>query len=168
MWEKIKLLLDRYPAQKTVALEMLKRGFSVGEKGGIFCNGVEISDSKFSRSIGVDRRAVTAAEKTILGNPELKRIFSKFKATLDLSDVAIENNLGVIELKGTDSAKNPGVLARITKEISDSGVSIRQIIADDTGIVSDPKIVVVTDQKLAGDLLTKLKAIPGISEVVIK
>jgi len=168
MWEKIKLLLDRYPAQKTVALEMLKRGFSIGENGGIYCNGVEISDSKFARTIGVDRRAVTAAEKTILSNAELKKIFSKFKATLDLSDVAIENNLGVVELRGTNSAKVPGILFRITKEISESGISIRQIIADDTGIVSDPKIVVITDQRISGEVLTRLKNIQGISEVVIK
>lgn len=168
MWEKVKMLLDRYPAQKTVALEMLKRGFSVGEKGGIFCNGVEISDSKFARSIGVDRRAVTAAEKTILSNPELKKIFLKFRATLDLSEVAIENGLGVIELRGTDASRAPGVLSAITREISETGVAIRQIIADDTGIVSDPRITVITDQKLSGDILTKLKTVPGISEVVIK
>lgn len=168
MWEKIKTLLDRFPAQRTVAVEMLKRGFSVSEKGGIYCGGVEVSPSKFARAIGVDRRAITAAEKTILGNPELKKIFLKFKPTLDLSEVAIENGLGVVELKGTEASKAPGVLLRITKEIADLNISIRQVIADDTGIFSEPKIVIITDQKLPGDLLTKLKSVPGISEVVIK
>jgi len=168
MWEKIKTLLDRFPAQKTVAVEMIRRGFSVSEKGGIYCDQVEVSPSKFARAIGVDRRAITAAEKTILGNPELKRIFLKFKPTLDLSDVAIENGLGVVELKGTEASKTSGVLLKITKEIADLNISIRQVIADDTGIVTDPRITIITDQKLPGELLTKLKEIPGISEVVIK
>lgn len=168
MWERIRSMLDRYPAQKTVALEMLKRGFSIDPKGEILCNGVEISPSKFARTIGVDRRAITAASKTILSNPELLKVFSKFRATVDLSEVAIESGLGVVELRGTDAAKAPGVLTRIAREISDLGFSVRQIIADDTGIVSDPRIVIVTDHKLPGDLLTKLKGIPGISEVVIK
>jgi predicted regulator of amino acid metabolism with ACT domain len=168
MWEKIRTLLDRFPAQKTVAVEMLKRGFSVSDKGGIYCGGVEVSPSKFARAIGVDRRAITAAEKTITGNPELKKLFLKFKPTLDLSEVAIENGLGVVELKGTEATKTPGVLLKITKEISDLNISIRQVIADDTGIVSDPRITIITDQKLPGELLTKLKEIPGIAEVVIK
>jgi hypothetical protein len=168
MWEKIKSQLDSFPAQKAVALAMIRHGFSVGDNGRIYAGQVEISPSKFARAIGVDRRAITAASATILGNPELKRVFLKLKPTLDLSEVAIENQLGVIELRGTAEAKAPGVLSAITNEIATRGISIRQIIADDTGLVSDPRIVIITDQKLPGDLLNSLRHVTGISEVVIK
>ncbi len=168
MWEKIKSQLDNFPAQKAVAIAAIRNGFSVRDNGRIYCADVEISPSKFARAIGVDRRAITAAAKTILSNPDLKRVFRKLKPTLDLSEVAVENGLGVIEMRGSDEAKAPGVLFSITKEILNAGVSIRQIMADDTGLVSDPKIVIITDQKLPGDLLLTLRHIHGISEVVIK
>ena len=47
------------------------------------------------------------------------------------------------------------------------GISIRQILAEDAEIYPDPKLIIITEKPIPGELIPILLKIPSVSQVTI-
>ena len=143
---------------------LLSYGLRV-EKEKIFCGKIELSDAKIARAVGVDRRAVVSTVETINENKWLKKIFSTLQPTCHLKESAPQMNWGVIEIIPVD-ASTPGILAAVSSVIAKAKISIRQAIVDDYQLSEEPKLFIVTEKQLPGNLLSKLRKAKGVKGVV--
>ena len=76
MWSIIEERLKKSPAQTQVAKTILELGLRIGEDKKIYCGPIEVSPMKMARAIGVDRRVVNEAIRSILSYPDIKEIFA--------------------------------------------------------------------------------------------
>ena len=58
MWRQISERLEDYPGRQKVAKALVELGLSIKEGSKIYCGGIELSDVKIARHLGVDRRTV--------------------------------------------------------------------------------------------------------------
>lgn len=155
---------SRKKAQKKVARFFLEKGLRV-EKGKIYSSSIEIQPSKISRVLNIDRRVVISTAKKISDDSELRKIFSKLNSTLLLRDVAKELGFGAIEII-PESATKKGIVAGVTKIISDAGISIRQLIAQDP-MLKNARMNIITEKPIPRNLINKILRIKGVKEVVV-
>jgi hypothetical protein len=62
-------------------------------------------------------------------------------------------------------ADEPGIVAQITTLIADRDIPIRQTISDDPEFTDDPKLYIITDEPLPGDLINRIVALPFVRKV---
>lgn len=166
MWEKIKHKFDKYPARMNVARKIVKLGLRVDPNGKIYCEQVEISDVALARAVNVDRRSIKATVEVILADEELSEIFGNIvPAGALLKKIAKNLEFGVVEIEA--DAGNPGILAQATQLISSHGISIRQAHAGDPELEEVPKLTVITEKSIPGELFGKFLEIKGIKRVSI-
>lgn len=165
MWQVLIDHFRRYPAQERVVRLMIQNGLRI--KDDAICAGdIVIADTAIGRAADVDRRIVRSTVETILGDPRLNRVFTRLAPTLHLKDVAPELGCGVIEIKVAD-ARQPGILAGVSRVISEGKLSIRQAIVEDPDFTEEPKLFVVTETRVPGQLIPLLQAIPGVRGVTV-
>jgi hypothetical protein len=155
MFDEIMGKFEGSPSQQAVIRLLLERGFSVNEDGRVVSGGIEIPNTGIAREIGVDRRVVDSTTDAILDDPELTRIFRNISAIPSLMDLAPVLDLAVLTV-GVADADEPGIVAQVTTLIADYDISIRQTISEDPEFTDDPKLYVITDEPLPGELLNEL------------
>lgn len=165
MWDLLEEYFSRYPAQSRVAKLMLDHGFSVRE-GGVWAGDVGLPDTAIARAANVDRRVVKATVETIEENEDLQRVFGELTPTCHLRDAAPGLGWGVLEIVPTD-ASQPGILAGVASLIAEEGVSIRQAIVDDPEFAEEPRLYIITQRPVPGDLLPEIQSVAGVLEVVL-
>jgi chorismate mutase len=165
-WEKIMNAFKEYPAQLNVARILFTHGLKVREDGEIACGSMKIPAVHVAEAAGVDRRVVTTTAKRILENDELFQIFGNLEPTVFLKNVARGLGLGVIEIIPEDAAK-PGIIKEVTDVISKKNVNIRQAIADDPYLVLYPKLTIITDSPVSGDVIEELRKLPSVRSIVV-
>jgi hypothetical protein len=164
MFDEIMEKFEGSPSQQAVIRLLLERGFSVNEDGRVVSGGIEIPNTGIAREIGVDRRVVDSTTDAILDDPELTRIFRNISAIPSLMDLAPVLDLTVLTV-GVADADEPGIVAQVTTLIADWDISIRQTISEDPEFTDDPKLYVITDEPLPGDLLNELVAMEFVRSV---
>lgn len=165
MWSLILKKFEKHPAQKKVLKLLFERGFQVNNDGKVSSGSIEIAHTQLAKEAGVDRRVVDSTTEAILADELLKSIFQNVHSIPFLRDVAPSLNLGVIIITPGDAA-NTGILADVARVISDHGLSIRQAVSDDPYFIDEPKLTIITDEKVPGDLvdsMMKLKSVKGVS-----
>jgi len=166
LWEAILEKFRDKPGQMKVATFLLRYGFSVDRNGTIRCVNVEIPHSKVSKALEVDRRVVVETAKTISSDPELLKVYSKIEpAGMSLRNIAKEMGMGLIII--TADPTQVGIVAGATSIISKLGISIRQIIADDPELHPEPKLTIITDKHLPGEVIDEILRIKGVRDVSI-
>ncbi|MGQ9759774.1 MAG: amino acid-binding protein [Candidatus Methanomethylicaceae archaeon] len=164
MWREIVNFFSGAPAKLKVAKLMVELGFGVNDRGRIVCGNVEIADSSLARAASVDRRVVRETVKDILSNVRMKRIFFGIRpAGSFFKEVAPELGYGVVEIRARPDAV--GVIAKATTYIAEAGVSIRQILAEDPDLNPDPKLLIITERQIPGEIVPKLLGIPTVTKV---
>ncbi len=164
MWKEIEQFFSGAPAKLKVAKLMVELGFGINDKGKVVCGNVEIADTSIAKAVNVDRRVVREAVKDILGNVRMKRIFTGLRpAGSFLKDVAPELGYSVVEIRARPDAV--GVIAKATTYIAEAGVSIRQILAEDPDLNPDPKLLIITERRIPGEVVSKLLTIPTVTKV---
>ena len=99
MWRQISDRLKEYPGRQKVARALVEFGLSIREGTKIYCGGIELSDVKIARYLGVDRRTVRDTAQLISSDPLLKSVFERLKpAGPFLADVAKFLGYSVIEI----------------------------------------------------------------------
>ncbi len=164
MWKDITHYFDPYPKQKKIAQKMLEYGLHL-HNNSIYCGPIELSDSKIARGLDLDRRAIKATIETITKHEKLMKIFTQLKPTCHLRDMAQELGWDVLEIIPT-TASQPGILAKVATIISQENISIRQAIVDDFEINEEPRLFVITEQRIPPRLIPKIKAIPSVKSVI--
>ena len=164
MFDEIMGKFEGSPSQQAVIRLLLERGFSVNDEGRVVSGGIEIPNTGIAREIGVDRRVVDSTTNAILEDPELKRIFQNISSIPSLMDLAPVLDLTVLTVEVED-ADEPGIVAKVTTMLAEAGISIRQTISEDPEFTDDPKLYLVTDDPVPGDLLVEIRNLPFVRKV---
>lgn len=166
MWNKIKMQLEGYPERLKVARVLVENGLSIQDEK-IFLNQIEIPPVRIARVAGVDRRTVSETLSSIRANPDLKLIFEEIRpAGHSLREIAKHLNLGVLEITPVN-AKSPGILSNAAMILNRAGLSIRQAIVDDPELSPEPKLTLIVEKKIPGEIIPELLNIPGIAKVSV-
>lgn len=165
MWQVLIDHFRRYPAQERVVRLMIQNGLRIQDDA-ICAGSITISDTAIGRAADVDRRIVRSTIETILGDARLSRVFTRLAPTLHLKDVAPDLGCGVIEIIPTNAAQ-PGILAGVSKVITEGRLSIRQAIVEDPDFTDEAKLFVVTEARVPGHLIPLLQAVPGVRGVTV-
>jgi uncharacterized protein len=166
LWNKIVTTMANHPERLKVVRILLESGLAI-RRSRIYLNDIEVPVVKIARVAGVDRRTVGETIKSIESNPELKSIFEKLgSAGISLKGVAHDLGLGTVEILVENPAK-AGIIAGASRLLSEAGISIRQALVDDPDLVPEPKLVLIADRPVPGELVTKLREIPGVVRVAL-
>mgnify|MGYP006288747805 FL=1 len=164
MFDEILEKFEGSPSQQAVIRLFLERGFSVNEEGRVVSGGIEIPYTGIARELDVDRRVVDSTTDAILADPELKRIFTNISSVPSLMDLAPVLDLTVLTIE-VAAADEAGIVAEVTGILADRGVSIRQVLSEDPEFTDDPKLYVITDAELSGDLLVEIRELDYVRRV---
>ena len=166
MWEKINQKFKKYPARIRVAEKMIELGLSLKEDGKIYCGNLKISDKALATASNVDRRAIKSTIEIIKEDKELYNLFKNIEpAGTLLKNIAKDLNLGVVEIEV--GLENEGILACTTNLITQNGIGIRQAYAEDTELQENPKLTIITEEPVNGDLISEFSKIKGVTRVSI-
>jgi predicted regulator of amino acid metabolism with ACT domain len=166
MWNQIKKRLQEYPERLRVARVLVENGLSAKD-GKIYLNQIEIPPVRIARAAGVDRRTVNETLNTIKISRELRLIFEELRpAGHSLKEIAKPLNLGVVEIT-PDDAKTPGILAKSAMILSQANLSIRQAIVDDPELSPEPKLTLIVEKKIPGELIPELLGVKGIAKIAV-
>jgi predicted regulator of amino acid metabolism with ACT domain len=166
MWEKIKHKFEKYPARMDVARKIVEYGLRVGEKGKIHCGDIEISDVAIARATKVDRRSIKATVDIILEDEQLAKIFKNITPAGPLvKNVAKDLGFGIVEIEA--DAGNPGIIASATDLIATNKISIRQVHAGDPEFEENPRLTIITEKTIEGNLINEFLKIDGVKRVSI-
>lgn len=166
MWSNIKKYLEAYPERLKVARVLVENGLSVKD-GKIYLNEIEIPPIRVARVAGVDRRTVNETLNAIKANRELRLIFEGLRsAGHSLKEVARHLDLGVVEITPVD-ARIPGILANSAMIIAKRGLSIRQAIVDDPELSPEPKLTLIVEKKIPGELIPEFLKVSGVAKVSV-
>ncbi len=166
MWNNLKKHLEEYPERLKVARVLVENGLSTRD-GKVYLNQIEIPPVRIARVAGVDRRTVNETLKAIKANRELRVIFEELRsAGHSLKEIAKPLNLGVLEITPVD-AKTAGILAKSATLLAKAGLSIRQAIVDDPELSPEPKLTLIVEKKIPGELISELLNIKGVAKVAV-
>jgi hypothetical protein len=166
MWNAIKQYFEGHPERLRVVRVLVENGLSA-RKGEIFLNQIEIPPVRIARVAEVDRRTVNETLNVIESEPELRLIFEEIRpAGHSLKEIAKHLNLGVVEIVPVD-AKMPGILANSAMVLTNGGLGIRQAIVDDPELSPEPKLTLIVDKKIPGELIPELLKVKGVAKVVV-
>ncbi|WP_144904597.1 amino acid-binding protein [Halobellus captivus] len=166
MFDEIMQKFEGSPSQQAVIRLLLERGFSVNDDGRVVSGGIEIPNTGIAREIDVDRRVVDSTSTAILEDEELRRIFQNISSIPSLMDLAPVLDLSVLTVEVND-AERPGIVAEITSRLAERDISIRQTISEDPEFTDDPKLYIVTDDPIPGDLLNELSELAFVRRISI-
>jgi predicted regulator of amino acid metabolism with ACT domain len=166
VWQAINAFFDGAPSKLKVARLLVELGLRIDGEGRIFCDDVEIPATKIAAAVKVDRRVVKETAKAILQTGDLRQLFLHLRpAGPLLREIAQYLGYGVVEIRA--KPENIGIIAEASALIAAEGISIRQILAEDAEIYPDPKLTLITEKPVPGDLLPKFLKIPTVTRVTI-
>ena len=166
MWSKVKKYFEGHPERLEVVRILIENGLSI-RGGKIYLNEIEIPPTRVARVAGVDRRTVKETLNAIIANRELRLIFEKLRsAGYSLKDVARHLNFGVVEITPVD-ARMPGILANAAMILAKNGLSIRQAIVDDPELSPEPKLTLIAERKIPGELISRFLEIKGVAKISV-
>ena len=165
--EEILRTFEDSPSQQAVVRLLRERGFSVNEDGRVVSGGIEIPNTGIAREIGVDRRVVDATTDAILEDEELERIFRNISQIPSLMDLAPVLDLTVLTVDVYDT-EQPGIVAAVTSLIAEHDISMRQTVSEDPEFAADPKLYIVIEEDLPGDLINEIRALPFVRSIEIQ
>lgn len=166
MWSSVRKSLEDYPERLKVVRVLVENGLSA-RNSKIYLNEIEIPPVRVARVAGVDRRTVIETLHAISANRELRQIFESIRsAGLSLKETAKHLELGVVEITPAD-ARIPGILASSATILAKKGLSIRQAIVDDPELSPEPKLTLIVERKIPGELIPRFLKIKGVVKVSV-
>jgi predicted regulator of amino acid metabolism with ACT domain len=167
MWDRIQQLLGpHHPERLKVARLCIENGLAIRDDG-IYLNQIEIPTARIARATGVDRRTVVETVRMIQSDKGLRAIFGQLQsAGLSLKGVAKQLGLGVVEISAKDP-KDIGILAGASKLLADAGISIRQALVDDPELSPDPKLTLIGDTSVPGNIIPEMLKIKGVARISV-
>lgn len=166
MWDTIKKHFEGHSERLRIVRVLLENGLSV-RNGKLCLNEIEIPPVRIARVAGVDRRTVLETLHAIEATTELRMIFEEIRpAGASLKEIARHLNLGVVEITVIDP-KAHGILANAATILTKGGLGIRQAIVDDPELSPEPKLTLIVDKKIPGELIPELLSIVGVAKVSV-
>jgi predicted regulator of amino acid metabolism with ACT domain len=167
MFDEIMEKFADSPGQQRVIRLLLERGFSVNDDGRVVSGGIEIPNTGIAREAGVDRRVVDATTDAILADEQLRRIFTNISSFPSLMNLAPVLDLTVLTVTVADESAS-GIVADVTRRVADHGISIRQVISEDPEFAEDPRLYLILDDDLPGELLTAVRDLDYVRKIELQ
>jgi predicted regulator of amino acid metabolism with ACT domain len=167
MFDEIMRKFEGSPSQQAVIRLLLERGFSVNDEGRVVSGSIEIPNTQIAREIGVDRRVVDSTTDAILADEQLRRIFQNISSIPSLMDLAPVLDLNVLTVDVTD-ADEPGIVAEVTTLLAENGISIRQTVSEDPEFTDEPRLYLVTDEDIPGDVLNDITDLDFVRKIELE
>ena len=167
MFDEIMRKFEDSPSQQAVIRLLLERGFSVNDQGRVVSGGIEIPNTGIAREIDVDRRVVDATTDAILEDEQLRRIFQNISAIPSLMDLAPVLDLTVLTVRVTEADRH-GIVAAVTAVLADREISIRQTVSEDPEFTDEPKLYLVADQELDGEVINEIRSLPFVRKLELE
>ncbi len=167
MFDEIMEKFEGSPSQQAVIRLLLERGFSVNDDGRVVSGGIEIPNTGIAREIDVDRRVVDSTTNVILDDPQLRRIFQNISQVPSLMDLAPVLDLTVLTVE-PDDAERKGIVAGVTGLLAARDISIRQTISEDPEFTDEPRLYIVTDQDLPGEVITEIRDLEFVRKIELQ
>lgn len=164
MFDEIMEKFSDSPGQQRVIRLLLERGFSVNDGGRVVSGGIEIPDTGIAREADVDRRVVDATTDAVLADDQLRPIFQNISAIPSLMDLAPVLNLTVLTVAVRD-AEESGIVATVTELVAEHDLSIRQVISEDPEFTDEPRMYIIADGELPGDLLNEIRRLAFVRRI---
>jgi len=166
LWEAIRKRLEEYPERLRVARTLVENGLCIIDSK-VFLGAIEIPNAKIARAVGVDRRTVSETIAMVSQDSKLNAIFSELEpAGASLKRNAKNLGFGVVEITAEDPS-TVGILAGASKLLADAGISIRQALVDDPELDPDPKLVLIGEKAVPGELIPEILKIKGVARVSV-
>ncbi len=166
MWNQVTRNFEGHPERIQVVRIFIENGLSI-RNGKIYVNEIDIPPVRIARVAKVDRRTVKETVRAIEANRELRLIFGELRsAGHSLKEVARHLKLGVVEVTPKD-ARTPGILARAAMVLAEQGFSIRQAIVDDPELSPEPKLTLIADRKIPGQMIPEFLKIKDVAKVSV-
>ncbi|MCD5409176.1 MAG: amino acid-binding protein [Methanocellales archaeon] len=166
MWTKIIKKFSNFPAQEKVVRLLLERGFQINSEEKVVSGTIEIPHTQIAKEVGADRRVVDATVKAILGDETLKKVFQNITSIAFLEHVAPLLGLGVIIIIPKNAQKT-GILGEVATTIAKHNISIRQAVTDDPYFTENPKLTIITETKVPGEVVDALMRLPSVKSVTV-
>src|SRR5665647_1594195 len=166
MWSEIMQAFADSPSQERVVGFLLENGLGVSAEGRVVCNRIAIPATQVAAAVGVDRRVVDATAKRILDDARLAPIFTRMRATPDLSIVAEHLGLSVVTVM-VDDARARGIVASAVRVLDAHDLAIRQIFVTDPYLAEEPKLVVIVDGTLPPGVIDELRSLPHVRRIIL-
>jgi len=167
MFDEIMEKFEGSPSQQAVIRLLLERGFSVNDAGRVVSGGIEIPNTGIAREIDVDRRVVDSTTDAILEDPDLRRIFQNISQVPSLMDLAPVLDLTVLAIEVEDPDAK-GIVSMVTGTLADHGISLRQTISEDPEFTDEPKLYLVTDEELSGEVITAIRDLEFVRKIELQ
>ena len=74
--------------------------------------------------------------------------------------------VGVVEIIASDP-KDVGILASASKLLADAGISIRQALVDDPELSPEPKLTLIGDSSVPGNIIPEMLKIKGVARISV-
>jgi len=107
---------------------------------------------------------VNATTDAILDDDELRRIFRNISAVPSLLDLAPVLDLTAVTVS-VRAADESGIVSRVTAAIADRDIPIRQVLSEDPEFTDEPRLYVITDEALPGELINEIRAMPFVRAI---
>jgi predicted regulator of amino acid metabolism with ACT domain len=166
-FERIVEQFEDSPGQQAVIRLLLERGFSVNDEGRVVSGGIEIPNTGIAREAGVDRRVVDATTDAILADDELRRLFQNISQIPSLMDLAPLMDMTVLTVEVYDT-EQPGIVAEVTDLIAERGISMRQTVSEDPEFAADPKLYIIVDGDVPGELINEIRRLTSVRKIEIE
>jgi hypothetical protein len=166
MFRSIMEKFEGSPSQQAVVRLLLERGFSVNEAGRVVSGAIEIPNTQIAEEAGVDRRVVDSTTDAILADPELERVFQNISQIPSLMDLAPLLDLTVLTIS-VRSAGESGIIAAVTGVLADHDITIRQAVSEDPDFTDEPRLHIITEGQVPGDVITELTDLDFVQSVEI-
>jgi predicted regulator of amino acid metabolism with ACT domain len=96
----------------------------------------------------------------------LREIFTRMRATPDLSNVAESLGLTVITVLPKNASER-GIVGATVRVLSGHNLSIRQIFVTDAQFSEEPKLVIIVDELLPHGVIEEIRSLPQVKKVII-
>lgn len=166
-FEEIMEKFEDSPSQQDVIRLLLERGFSVNDEGRVVSGGIEIPNTGIAREIDVDRRVVDSTTDAILEDPQLRRIFQNITAIPSLMDLAPVLELAAMKV-AVREADEPGIVSKVTGLLSGRGITIRQVITGDPEFTDEPRLYIITDDEIPGEVINEIRRLDFVHKIELK
>ena len=66
-----------------------------------------------------------------------------------------------------ENATQTGIIANVTKKVSESGLSIRQALAEDASKIEHPQLTLILEGDIPSELISEIRRLPGTRSITV-
>ncbi len=154
-----------FPSQEKVVEELLRSGIRV-VNGIAYCNDIRLSDSAIAAACDVDRRVVRSTLSRINSDSRLRATFESMSSIELYAEAAKNLGYTAVDIE-PDNCRAPGILAEITRTISDMGVSVRQAVVANRQKEDDQHLLIVLEGNVPPELIYMLRNCRGVKSITL-